>query len=106
MLYVIIMVFVILAKTPCIVAIVLDWRHQAHAEMEYAKVMKSSHALTIVHLGAIMIRPRRLTVGMESVKMAKRFLALMIAVYSPQPLNVVMGSVKGVRRVLALMIAL
>jgi hypothetical protein len=49
MLYVIIMAFVILAKTPFIVAIVLMSDSQ-DAEMEYAKAMKSSHALMTVEL--------------------------------------------------------
>jgi hypothetical protein len=46
---VIITAFVILAKTPCIAAIVLMSESQ-DAEMEYARAMKSSHALMTVEL--------------------------------------------------------
>jgi len=79
MLYVIIMAFVILAKTPCIVVIVL-MRESQDAEMEYAKVMKSLHALMTAHLGATITLRHHLTVGMESVTAVKKPHALMTVV--------------------------
>jgi hypothetical protein len=66
--------------------------------------MRNLHALMTVPMEAIMTS-HDLIVGMESATMAKRFLALMIAVYSPQPLNVEMAGAIVVRNPPAQMIA-